>query len=375
MTDFSIEVVSASDIHMGHNRTPSRTIIDNWNKMFANEADFSKIQLFFLAGDVFDRLLQMPEEDSYLIRAWAYKFLCKAAKHGVVVRALEGTPRHDRKQTRMFEELIELTGLEVDFKYVDTLSIEHIERFGINVLYVPDEWRHDPQETFEEVKALLADRMLEQVDFACMHGCFEYQLPDVESVRRSSHRSENYLPIVRWQIFIGHHHVFSQFEHIVAQGSFDRLTHGEESPKGCVRLSIRKGVKTLVFVENKTAMDYRTVSVKGLSIEEVNELVRSLQLRDGSRIRFSGGLFDMGLRMLRHIRKDFPQYKFTTQVDKTEDKDTRVNLSTNYTPVQIGHSNVTGMVSSWLLRNATSEADIKECEGFLNEHLRQNAST
>lgn len=373
-TGFSINGASISDIHLGHPRTPTKLITSNLDIAFPDNAETAKLDVIFLAGDVFDRMLQVPEAEAYIARAWVYRFLCICAKHGIVVRVLEGTPRHDRRQSKMFEEVIELTGLKIDFKYIDTLQIEHIESLDINVLFIPDEWRHDPAETFEEVKAAMSAKALDKVDFAVMHGCFEFQLPDVESVRRSAHRSENYLPIVRYQIFIGHHHAFSQFEHIVAHGSFDRLIHGEEAPKGHIRFSIRNGHKTITFVENKLAMDYRTVKVHDLSIGEVNELIVSLNLRPGSYIRLSGTIFDMGIRMLRHIRKDFPDYKFTPFVEKKEKKDLVPTRNANYEPVQISQNNVVGKVCDWLTRKNYTEAEIKDCEGLLNEQVNARSS-
>lgn len=366
---FSIKGASISDIHLGHLKTPTKLIASNLDTAFADNAATAELDIIFLAGDIFDRMLQVPEEDAYTARAWVYRFLCTCEKHGIIVRALEGTPRHDRRQSRMFEEVIALTGLKLDFKYVDILTIEHIEALDINVLYIPDEWRHDPSETFAEVQQALANKMLTQVDFAIMHGCFEFQLPDVESVRRSAHRTENYLPLVKHFVFIGHHHVFSQYENIVAHGSFDRLVHGEEAPKGHVRFEIRDDSKTITFVENKGAMDYRTVKVHGLSYEEVVETIRSLKLRDGSHVRISGGILDYGIRMIRHVRKDFPEFHIRPDVDKTKKEAVVAVRTTSYEPVQVSSNNVVGMVRDWMTRHNFTENEIRGCEVYLHEQV------
>lgn len=365
----SIKGASISDIHLGHLKTPTSLIVSNLKTAFADNAETASLDIIFLAGDIFDRMLQVPEQDAYISRAWVYSFLCVCEKHGIIVRVLEGTPRHDRRQSRMFDEVIALTGLKLDFKYVDVLQIEYIESLDVNVLYIPDEWRHDPNETFAEVQQALRDKMLEQVDFAIMHGCFEYQLPDVESVRRSAHRTENYLPLVKHYIFIGHHHVFSQYEHIVAHGSFDRLCHGEEAPKGHIRFHIREDSKSITFVENKGAMDYRTVPVHGLSYEDVLVKIRSLNLREGSHLRLSGGILDYGIRMVRHVRKDFPEYHIRPDVEKQKKESVVAVRATVYEPVQIGPTNIAGMVRDWMGRHNFSETEIRDCEGYLNEQI------
>ena len=63
-------------------------------------------------------------------------------------------------------------------KYVDTLSVEHIEEWGINVLYVPDKIRTTVKEVYDDTIDLLKSLALSKVDFCIMHGAFAYQLPE-----------------------------------------------------------------------------------------------------------------------------------------------------------------------------------------------------
>ena len=58
--------------------------------------------------------------------------------YNIILRILEGTPSHDWKQSKLFIHLNDLTKAGTDVKYIDSLSIEYIDKFGINVLY-PDE--------------------------------------------------------------------------------------------------------------------------------------------------------------------------------------------------------------------------------------------
>ena len=70
-------------------------------------------------------------------------------------------------------------------------------------------------------------------------------------------------------IFIGHVHKSSQYGRIIAQGSFDRLSHGEEDPKGHMRATRKTdGTHDIVFIENKKAKKYITISCLYLPIED-----------------------------------------------------------------------------------------------------------
>lgn len=375
----SIKIGSTSDIHFGHPRTPTSHIVTSFLEAFPDNAQTAELDMIFLCGDVFDRLLTVPEADHAIARVGIAKFLMRCEKYSIILIIEEGTPRHDRKQSYMFQELVELMGLNVELHYMDGCQILNIEKHGINILCIQDEYRHDPNETLAEVRQLMAERMLTKVDFAIMHGQFEYQLPDIDNARHKCHNAEAYLSLVEHQIFIGHDHHYSEFSlpeytsGIVAHGSLDRLSHGEEEPKGHIRLTLdAEGNKSLVFVENKLAMDYRTIEVYDLPSDEVISLIRALKLRPGSHIRLKGTVFDMGVRMIRHLRKDFPEYKLSPLPEKDKRTDAPAPIvERTYIPVQISKENATGMVKDWLARKGFPPAEIKDCEDYLNEQINK----
>lgn len=376
----SINIMSVSDIHLGHPRTPTQHIADNFRIAFPDNAETAKLDLLNIAGDLWDRLMQLPEDEVYIARSLLVYILLICEKYDIILRILEGTPRHDRKQSKMVQELVDMLGLKLDYKYMDGCQIEWIERLQIHVLYIEDEYRHDPAETLAEVKRLMSERMITQVDFASMHGQFEHQLPDVENARRKCHVAREYLALVRYAIFIGHDHHYSEFtlpeftSIILAHGSFDRTAQGEEEPKGHIRLLLdRKGNMHRTFVENKLAQDYRTLEVHGQSTDEVMATINALNLRPGSYIRLKASIFDMGIRMIRHLRKDFPQYRIEPLPDKEKKREAvAITINKHYTPIQISHQNVGGMAADWMARQGVSAAEIKDCEEYLNEQV--NAS-
>lgn len=257
----ALRIAFASDIHLGHRKNVAQDIIANLDTHITNDAVFGQIDMLILAGDVFDEALALSSEHVQHIDAWVGRVILLADKHNVVVRVLEGTPSHDRGQSERFTivaNLLAACGVRVDLKYVNTLSVEHFDHWDMDVLYVPDEWNHSTQQTLTEVRELLAARGLQQVDVAVMHGSMDFQLPaHVKDIPR--HDSVVYSALVRGFITIGHIHLYSTQGNIIAQGSFDRLAHNEEAPKGFVIAQLQpSGAYTMQFVQNTGARKYVT---------------------------------------------------------------------------------------------------------------------
>lgn len=266
-----------SDIHLGHSRVPTQHILKNLYEAFPNDETTASIDLLIIAGDLFDQLLTLPEDQVLAIKLWICHMLRLAKRHDFLIRVLHGTPSHDRDQPRLFPELNEMTGINADCKYFNTLDIEYIDRYQIHLLYIPDEWRHDPEDTWYDVQNALSQHQLTQVDYAIMHGLFEYQLP--HHVSLPCHRTERYLNITRRYVFIGHHHTHSHYQNrIFSQGSFDRLCHGEEHEKGYLRVTDYGlpdfSKNSIRFIPNKNAMVFKTISLVGLSEEDIHQTIR-----------------------------------------------------------------------------------------------------
>jgi len=265
-----LNIASISDIHLNHPNTPTELIVRNLMLYaFPNQKSTHSLDIIFIGGDVTHSLMDFASENAILFRKWVAEFLWMCAKHDIMVRIIEGTPLHDWKQSRIFVEENENHAIGCDLKYITDIHIEHIDRYDIDVLYIPDEARPTTTITWNRVVELLDERGLEKVDFAIMHGAFAYQLPNVDDVRDKVHDEEKYLAIVRHYIFIGHVHTHKPKGRIIPNGSFDRLAHGEEEDKGHVRLL--KG--NIEFFVNKGAMRYYQLNVSGMEVDQVIELV------------------------------------------------------------------------------------------------------
>ena len=234
---------------------------DNLLKLIPDVPSMRQIDLLVIAGDLFDRLLNLSSQDVYIIHAFFITFLV-CIKYDITVRVLEGTPSHDNKQNRWLMEINRESKIGCDVEYFDDLAIEYIDKFDITVLYVPDEYHPDPNVTLKEVRELLANKNLEQADIAVMHGQFDYQVPTNLRNRIVFHDSKSYLDIVKYLIMIGHVHTSSSFEKIVVAGSTDRLKHGEEEDKGILRIELQKsGDFNAEFIVNEGAQTYKTIDV------------------------------------------------------------------------------------------------------------------
>jgi DNA repair exonuclease SbcCD nuclease subunit len=369
-----IRVAVVSDIHGGHPRNPTARIFNNLDQELNNYRVLETLDLLVIAGDLFDRILSFASEEGRHIDQWIYSLLRRCAKTKTKLRVLEGTPSHDRRQSIRFDDnynkLKKIKHALPDFKYVDTLEIEYIPDFGINVLYLPDEYGASHEDALHQVKALLAEKKLSTVDFAFMHGMFEHQVPP--GVNIPTHRSAEYLELVDYLIFIGHVHTPSSYSRIVAQGSFDRLAHGEEEAKGYVRALVQPdGEYEAVFVENRNAMKFVTVAVEDCDLTEALLRIADhlIHIPDGSFVRVSASKAHPIQQGLYVLSAKWPTYQWSLHVTDKREKiaDVLAQPLPSYAPVQIDRSNLLEVVQKRLIQRNYSSEVVQACIRALSE--------
>jgi len=376
MWDKRLRIACVSDIHLGHRKNRTVDIIRNLNKYLSCDSLLSQTDLLILAGDVFDDLLPLNSEDVPHIKAWIARLLRLCKKYDVVVRVLEGTPSHDREQSMLFPIINEIhehnSGGQADLVWVQGLEIEHIAKFGIDVLYIQDEYRHDTAETLAEAKALMASKGLEQVDFAVMHGMFTYQVPPAAK-NLPLHNEAEYLALVRHLIFIGHVHTHTRFERIVAQGSFDRIAHGEEGPKGFVTAVIETdGTHEVTFVENQTACKFTTIDCSYEDVEQnlmhIDRIAADLPHASHVRIRANYG--NPILTSLDVVRSRWPLLIWS---NKSEDKEDVGNVilikefPTAYVAINIDRHNLKDLLMPRLGKLGLDAEVLRRCAANIGE--------
>ncbi len=271
------KILNVSDVHLGHHKTKTDYIISNLKSVIHYLIENENIDLLSIAGDLFDRRLWSDDSDIGLILSYIFELIQLCHKKKTSIRILKGTPSHDWNQLNLIKIIYENIGEKVDFKYFDDVAIEYNERLKKTILYIPDEWGMTAEYTFNYVKRLLKENNLSQVDLAIMHGMFDYQVASLPNMpfSKAVHKSSDYLSIVKYYIFVGHIHTFSSFERIIAEGSFDRLAHGEEEPKGCVLLNLDDDLSkcSFQFIENKNAKIYKTIEVKQKDINKALDYI------------------------------------------------------------------------------------------------------
>lgn len=373
MSKRPVRVASISDIHTGHPNTPTHHILRNLRRAFPGNSQTGELDLILIGGDFFDRPLYFHDVNAVEIKLWIHEFLKTCKYYGIAVRVLEGTPSHDWRQNRWFEVANTTGEIGCDLKYVDTLSIEYIEHLDLQVLYVPDEWDPETDVVWSQVQQLLQEKQLSQVDLAVVHGAFEFQLPS--HVKAPKHSSERYQSIVRHYVLGAHIHKPSSHGRVLVNGSFDRLTHGEEEPKGHWRLVLRENPADdeITFVVNHDAWIYRTLDCRGMELEQALHNIDQLTtLPDGSFIRIHGHRGDAVLTAMDQLRKRYPQYQWSAKSDDGADNTQptlMIDQRASFTQVSITQDNIRGLLDARLQALTQDPALRERCRALLETYV------
>ena len=229
-----ISAVTISDLHVFNNLNPTAMVVEHGIAWFDDHIKLiSKADVFFVAGDWFDRGVRYASPDVYLSIMLASKLGRICSDNNIKLRFLEGTKSHDMNQNQNLVSYLGDMYPSLDIKLHKTICIEYIEDLDINILFVPDDMG-TADYVWKCVTSVLAEADVKAVDIACMHGCFEYHVAGIQSPY--FHDEKLYSSIVRSYITIGHHHTWnvSKSGRIITQGSLDRISFGQEEEKGGV---------------------------------------------------------------------------------------------------------------------------------------------
>lgn len=352
-----IHALFLSDIHLGHKNTPTSYIIANLNRELADTPKMSDIDIIWLSGDIFDTLLYLPDDHIGEIQYWIIGILRLCVKHDICLRILEGTPSHDRKQSKQFIILNQAYGIGADVMYFDIICIDYMAKFDIHVLYVPDESRSCHLETQNAVNDLLIQHNLAKVDYAIMHGMFEYQT--IVNTYMPSHNAAYYLSIVRKYISNGHIHQMSRYDRILVQGSFDRLAHNEEEAKGYWEIiSYHNDCDNdrVIFHINKGAMDYISINVVGLSEAEIATKMDFLKdLIPPAHIRIICAHNDPNKALIHAYKSGYVKFKWSIKITETKILNVVHNTPVVYHPIPINQNTIMGIIKEKLTKEGIAD--------------------
>lgn len=250
-----MKYIVTSDIHLGHRKTPTKHIIASFVSNILTDAN-KDADVLFINGDLFDRLLYLNTQEAQQVIYFFHQLLNYCFENDIMLRVLEGTPSHDYFQSSVLFKMNEIRLQKVKMKYFRTLDIEYMEEFNKHILYIPDEWCNDQQELERQINQKLTLMNIFKVDMAMLHGSFKYQTKGMVT-NAFSFDEEYFLNLVTEFIHIGHHHNYTDFDRIIANGSLERLAHGEEEDKGYVVVNDNQ----YVFMVNANSYIYKTIPI------------------------------------------------------------------------------------------------------------------
>jgi hypothetical protein len=317
----AFNAASISDVHMNHPRIPTEGLCDGIKAAFPDCSTTASLDMLYIVGDFFDSAVPFYDDNAHKCIAIIVYILTICKKHNIELLVLEGTPSHDRKQSRWFITINEQMGIGASVRYVENLSIEYYPKWDLNILCIPDKWRRTAIETLEEVDALMKAKGLTYVDVGLIHGQFPHQIPEIVST--DTHDPEAYQAIVKGPILVGHIHIPSNHGRIHAQGSFGRTAHNEEHPKGHLRLFLSDNHQYRVkFVVNRHAVIFKTINVNGLTPEEalvkLSEYVESVPV--GSHVRIEAAKGHAIFSEFSHLIRSYPFVIWSKKTTKEEAK-------------------------------------------------------
>lgn len=330
-----------TDPHFGNRRTPALGVLAGIRHAFPDAPETGELDIIIIGGDFFDRLLYLNDQSVFyaLMAIRHLVYICE--RWNVICHIVEGTNMHDRHQSEWFNHMLEILDSSANVRYLDDLTIVHVESLDINILYLPDEYRPHAADTLAIVKRTIASAGLEVVDVAVVHGGFVGQLP---VTLPSLHDPVEWSKLVRYRVFSGHIH--KRWEHLMIDcaGSFTRNTHGEEEPKGWLKVRCnRERVISKQFIENPYARIYKTIDIEGLSIEEIQDLfTEHAEYPTGSAIRLAYGPGDPIAPIREVLELTYPNYVFS-EIRRQEKKTLRKTnpfLANVFKPVPIGVTNI-----------------------------------
>ena len=348
--------LSIHDAHLGADRTPTQHITKNLYRVITVDR-LQDIDILYLPGDWLDQTLLYEHDDIKDITLMELHLLETCAKTGTAIRLLKGTPSHDGNQLVRFEERAKKLFPHVDFKYIDDMLIEYIERFDIHVMYVPDEWA-SREAIYLEARRLLDTHQLTQVDFIVGHNQFQYQFPEHLRARVSALHEEDWNDMVRYTAYFGHVHTRSTYKKIEVAGSFDRLNHGEEKPKGyLVGEYLNEEEWTVTFYPNENAAIYHTLEIKegeidtqslyttlGQQIDQLNNEIINV------RLAYYQEDFPIGV-FVKQMQVAYPHVRFTTPIYRGQNATpTRLVLpdEETYSVIELNRDNLLRHAQSYM---------------------------
>ncbi len=298
----SNKFVHLSDLHIGHPKINSETLIYNLEKYVYPELE--DCDGIFLGGDIFHSSISLDNSAAMCATTFIQDLYNLSRKYNFFIRVLRGTWSHDKNQLELFNALQKYK--KIDMKYFDTVSIEYIKKVDLYVLYIPDNlpFRNIP-ELMDHIKDLMRQIGITKINLVIGHGYFNHALPlAMKHLQDTTLSYKHFSSIVNGPIVMGHVHTPSSYKNIHYIGSFERHNHGEEEAKGFLISKYDNKKWSLKFVENKDTVKFITLHIdKYLTLDSTTifDEITLLPFTEIIEKRFNG---DTSFGFLRIVVKD-----------------------------------------------------------------------
>ena len=213
-------------------------------------------------GDMLDHAIRLyqPAFKAFLKVLSFLIHVC--AENDIVLRIMNGTWEHDHGQLRYVEDLRDVMSPDCNLRVIDRIELEYIPELDLRYLYIPDDM---PYESSQEIVDVVLEKMRElgwdYVDYACVHGFFDFTVPPVARAAQKIIYSESQFPFVRKLINAGHVHLHQKNGKVISNGNVDFIRFGETGPKGAVLVIDKKDQgASSIFLENQFSAPYITLT-------------------------------------------------------------------------------------------------------------------
>lgn len=261
------------------------------------EEDFIGVAV---TGDWFDKKLDMNDPRAKLGISVMVDILNRCIQHDKFLVVIRGTYSHDLNQLNVFEEFAVLYD---KFHLINT--VQTIKFGNLNTLCIPEEYPTD-------VDAYYEDHFSKKYDLVLGHGFFDFNCFDSNDAEKIIPQ----MPVFEADVIcglapitiFGHDHAHRSYStkagEIWYNGSFSRLCHNEETPKGFLYIEYSKKKPVVHFIENAMAPKYITVvldvlmkrSKKELNFENVVEVIEATKKKTKA--------FDLKVKISEYICRE-----------------------------------------------------------------------
>lgn len=270
-----LRILHLTDLHIGHNNNNPQFIYENVFKIVYPR--LQDIDFLILGGDFFHTLISLNEVAGFYATTIISDLLHLAKEYGFYIRVLRGTFSHDRNQNRMFESLTEYNDIKIDdipiIKVINNISVEIFPKKNISFAYIPDDQPYD--DLGEALKDVLKTHNLPAVDILVSHSYYAHLLIPNIPIPHNTLYYDKIKNMVKCCMLNGHVHTRSIYHNVINTGSFERMCHGEEEPKGftIVNYDTSSKEKSFEFVENTNTYIYKTLDMRHTdNVEEARDI-------------------------------------------------------------------------------------------------------